>query len=62
MKVDTGSKEIALAEIQCKCVVCGAAVGHIFECPKRPKGTAAVAQLDWRIIEELIAAYSGNKL
>jgi len=49
-----------VAGIQDKCDSCGATAGHIFECPKRPKGTAQVEQVDWRIIEALIAAYSIN--
>lgn len=49
-----------MAGTQDKCGSCGATAGHIFECPKRPKGTAPVEQVDWRIIEALIAVYSRN--
>lgn len=47
-----------MIDVQKKCCSCGATAGHIFACPERPKGTAPVEQVDWRIIEALIASYS----
>lgn len=41
-----------------KCGLCGTTDGHLFECRNRPKGTAPVEELDWRLIEALIAAYT----